>query len=458
MKKTNQTKREMKKPALNNKEVAGQIENLNESSKEEQTTDEKFEFPVWTRPEHLDESDHDNLKRFYELFIQEDYEQALCFASDFDTIVREAIPDDVWEKSGGKLRKIKDELHIEENVLDEGSNSEETPETIEEEDSMASSPELIEIKFNSEKELEQFVAINHKVLFGEKALFFKSKAEHRDEHFPDTFLIDFTQLLKPRLYLIESIPHEQNFGQCFVRMTHLFALLRNKNHHGDLCGVLQSIIESNKDIHEELLNWIPKEIALSDFLVNLIAKNPLLVLLSDGEIKGLPLLVETYVETWGQMLKTSVIRKFAFEDTESIEITPAFVEILKQGRSKPESVTYTEEDHLEELPLRIRLIYGILKKEMLSIDSSLEFNPKKHYISVRKSKNLAFFHLRRKNIDLVIMNPEEDTRKLVQSYRIKTLPASVQKFWNGACCTIVIENGDNLGEVIDLLKGVVEKS
>ena len=55
------------------------------------------------------------------------------------------------------------------------------------------------------------------------------------------------------------------------------------------------------------------------------------------------------------------------------------------------------------------------------------------------------------------MNPEENTRELIKHHRIKSLPASVQKFWNGDCCTIVVENADNLEEVIEVLKIVIEK-
>ena len=60
--------------------------------------------------------------------------------------------------------------------------------------------------------------------------------------------------------------------------------------------------------------------------------------------------------------------------------------------------------------------------------------------------------------DIVVMNPEESTRELIKHHRIKTLPASVQKFWNGECCTIVVENSDNLDVVIKLLKMVVRKA
>jgi len=55
------------------------------------------------------------------------------------------------------------------------------------------------------------------------------------------------------------------------------------------------------------------------------------------------------------------------------------------------------------------------------------------------------------------MNPEDDTRENIKHHVIKSLPVSVQKFWNGASCTIIIENSVNLDEVIDLLKKMIGK-
>ena len=80
---------------------------------------------------------------------------------------------------------------------------------------------------------------------------------------------------------------------------------------------------------------------------------------------------------------------------------PLFTDIWKTGKSKnEETVKITENDHLCELPDRIRKIYNEIKTALLEVDSSLEFNPKKHYISIRKNKNLAFLHLRRKQADI----------------------------------------------------------
>ena len=105
----------------------------------------------------------------------------------------------------------------------------------------------------------------------------------------------------------------------------------------------------------------------------------------------------------------------------------------------------------------VRSIYSEIKTALLDADDTIEFNAKKIYISVRKNKNLAFFHLRKK-ISLVVMSAEDFTRTQIKHHEIKSLPASVQKFWNGSCCTIVIENSVNLDEVINLLKKMIAKA
>ena len=166
-----------------------------------------------------------------------------------------------------------------------------------------------------------------------------------------------------------------------------------------------------------------------------------------------------YVETWGTMLRQILVKKYYCNDDTIYSVHPLFADIWKNGKQKTEeTIKVSENDHLCELPDRIRNIYRSIKTALLDVDSSVEFNPKKHYISIRKNKNLAFIHLRRKQVDIVVMNPEENTRELIKLHRIKSLPASVQKFWNGECCTIVVENSDNLGEVIELLKLVVGKA
>lgn len=443
--------KETKKILPSKKSKVVSKKNQKSDKKLKSETSKKINYPTWTKPEHLNKKDHNDLKRFYELFTQKKFDVALNFASNLDTIVRDEIPSDIWKEIGGELTtKGKEELTKTE-------KEEVNPDSPSQDDNADKKAEPVEIKFKSEKELEQLVMENSKTFFGEQALLFKDKNEVLDDLFPDKFLIDFSSNGKPKLYLIDVVLAEQKIEQYFMKITHFFALLKNWNNQVSLICKLSEIINSNNLQKNELISKMPNDFEIPEFLSKLINSNPSVIFITNGEIKDISIFIETYTETWGRMLKTFVIRKFLNEGEESNQISPAFFDILKNKKSKAEAVKCTEEDHLREMPERIRNIYNEIKSALLETDNSLEFNPKKHYISVRKNKNLAFFHLRRKNIDLVIMNPEDDTKEQIKHYRIKSLPSSVQKFWNGACCTVVIENADHLSEVIDLLKMVVKK-
>ena len=112
---------------------------------------------------------------------------------------------------------------------------------------------------------------------------------------------------------------------------------------------------------------------------------------------------------------------------------------------------------MEDVSDEIKSAYEKMKAELLKKDSTLQFNPQKYYISMRKKRNLVFFHVGKQRIQLVVMNPDKDTRKVIKHHEVKTLAESVQKFWNGKCCTIVIEGSKNLSEVIILLKKLVNQ-
>ena len=438
-------------------------ENVKKKVKTKTETKTKIEnnltYPLWTTPEHLSEKDRKDLKRFYELFISGKIISAFSFASNFDTIVREAIPLDVWKQSGGRLTR-KGEEELQEKIKEEKDvkNEKETllPSSSPDDDT-TNKTEAVEIKFNSEKELEELILANSKTLFGENTLLFNDKNEVRNERFPDKFLIDFSNSEKSRIYLIEVTLPELSFGQCFVQITHFFAILRNKKNHEELIWKLYEIINSNKELKKELQALITKDLEIPALLANLLDNRPLVLLITSGEKSELPVLVETYTDTWGKMFKSIIIKKYDSDNEATHLMIPTFANLMKNEKCKPEVVKSTEEDHLNACSETSRNIYNEIKVALLQADSSIEFNAKKIYISVRKNKNLAFFHLRKK-ISLVVMSEEDYTRTQIKHHEIKSLPASVQKFWNGACCTIVIENSNNLNEVIALLKMMIAKS
>ncbi|HBF89381.1 MAG TPA: hypothetical protein DDX39_12135 [Bacteroidales bacterium] len=64
---------------------------------------ETKKYPSWTSPHYLDNKDHEDLKKVYDLYKAGNKKEAFKLASDFDTIVRESIPAKVWQEMGGKI-------------------------------------------------------------------------------------------------------------------------------------------------------------------------------------------------------------------------------------------------------------------------------------------------------------------------------------------------------------------
>jgi len=50
------------------------------------------------------------------------------------------------------------------------------------------------------------------------------------------------------------------------------------------------------------------------------------------------------------------------------------------------------------------------------------------------------------------MKSEDKTRSEIKNHTIRSLAASVQKFWNGPSCALLVETVENLDEVKMLLR------
>jgi hypothetical protein len=57
----------------------------------------------WTEPKHLDASDWKDLKLVKRYYDEGNFKQAMNYASRLESIVREEIPSDIWQKLGGKI-------------------------------------------------------------------------------------------------------------------------------------------------------------------------------------------------------------------------------------------------------------------------------------------------------------------------------------------------------------------
>jgi predicted transport protein len=189
---------------------------------------------------------------------------------------------------------------------------------------------------------------------------------------------------------------------------------------------------------------------------------PFVLLLTDQERPELEEIMMTYASNWGKFVKPILIRKYADNNELFCTMSPTFVEIDFNNNGKivkekqDQKPKLTEADHLESSSDVIQAIYQTIKTDLLKVDASIEFNPKQYYVSMRKGKNLAFFHIKKKLISLVVMHSETETRKQIKHHEVKTLTEKVQQFWNGASCSIVIDSLEELDEVTALLKKLIQ--
>ena len=431
------------------------------------------EYPSWTTPEHLNVSEHESLKKLYDLLVEEKFDLANEMASNFDTVIKEEIPRFVWSR----LQGIPNDESSNENMVVLSEESQEPTKRVVSKATEISFPnalivkndvfepitndevmKLLERKFQSKQELEELVIKNNKSFFGQQTLVFHNK-EETGLLFPDYCLFDLSDIERPRMCLIVFALVSDDFGTIYARITHFIASLKGNHRQSELLGTLCDIIEYDYERNSEL-QLLTNDRELLYFLSETIENKPEILLIMDGRKNDVQLMQETYTDTWGRIVKPVIIKKYNNDDSTMYTISPLVTAIntVEKKKKKAEVVNFTEEDHLQAVSETVKSVYLEIKTALLNVDDSIAFNPKKYYISLRKNKNIAFFQFRKKVLSIVVCNSEEETRAIITQHEIKSLVQSVQKFWNAECCTIIIDRLENLDEVISLLQMMITKS
>jgi predicted transport protein len=180
----------------------------------------------------------------------------------------------------------------------------------------------------------------------------------------------------------------------------------------------------------------------------------------DDEKDELPEITETYTDTWGKIVKVTILKEYYGQNGKSdniLTLTPDFenienIDIVSTGTIESTKVTaYTEEFHLDGVTEPIKKLYEKIKKEITEHIPDLNFNPQRYYISLRKKRNFAFIQIRRKKILIVALQEENMIREKIKNYEIESLADGVQRFYNGPCARIVLAHDKHINEVINLL-------
>ncbi|HVA97315.1 MAG TPA: hypothetical protein VNG53_00355 [Bacteroidia bacterium] len=324
-----------------------------------------------------------------------------------------------------------------------------------------------QFQFDKEAEFEREIVLSSKLFFGTNSIYIDAKRKIETKNIgnsiPDGFLFDLTDKKNPEFYIVEvELAKHDFYNHIFPQITKFFGFYKNPKSQNDLVEKIFSFINNDNELKKEFKKYLG-EMEIYKFIKDTIERSQNILLIIDGEKKELPEIMETYSDTWGKMVKLILIKKFfnngniiytMHPDFENIE----FADIENEISNDTEDIGFNEDYHFEGVSETIRQIYSDLKLDLIKANSSLLFNPQKHYISIRKDRNIAFFIIGRKKIRLVVMQSDEETRKEITQHPVKTLTAGVQKFWNGPSCAVIIETPEHLNEVKTLLKKLVTKN
>jgi predicted transport protein len=318
---------------------------------------------------------------------------------------------------------------------------------------------FIETEFALEENFEKVVKENSKTLFGTKTIYsdLKNKVESMTlgAAVPDGFLFDFKDEENPEFYLVEvELVRHDFFKHIFPQITKFFAFFKNSTSRNNLVDKLFQLVKSNPQLEEEFKKYLgKKEIykALKDTIEN--SQNILLVL--DENKPELQEVFETYTDTWDKIVQVEILKEYTANGKTIFTMNPDFEDIGFIEPPTEEEGTqekYTENFHLEDVEKGVAAVYGKIKTQMLKLDTGIRINPQKYYISLRKNRNFAYLEFRKKKMHVIVMLPYEIGNSLIKKHKLTQLSGGIQKFYNGPCFRVTIENEENMDEIFKTLE------
>lgn len=318
-----------------------------------------------------------------------------------------------------------------------------------------------EYEYLKEEEFESDVIKNAETFFGRKTIYIdtkkKIKSKSLGNSIPDGFLLDLSDEENPEFYIVEAELYKHDFySHIFPQLTKFFAFYKNMESRNELVSKIYTIINEDPDLTSKLKRHVRKT-ELYKYVKDMIENSQNILLIIDGEKKELPEIINTYTDTWGKMVKVQVIKKYTAIEEELFTMEPEFEAIEFSIEKSVDEVDkqdldISEDYHLENKPEHIKQLFAVFKSEVKKINEQIRLNPQKYYISVINDKNVVFIQIRKKKIRFIVMKPEADIKSAIKLSTVKALSQSVQRFYNGDCAAIDIENTDSIPELLNLIR------
>lgn len=324
-----------------------------------------------------------------------------------------------------------------------------------------------EYAYNQEKDFEDVVRKNTKLIFGSSTIYIDLKTRIETISLggsvPDGLLFDLKNIDSPEFYLVEiELAKHDFYKHIFPQMTRFFAFYRNSKAQNELIEKVFALTQGDKELEKEFKQFL-KGKEIFKFIKDTIENSQNILLVIDEMKPELPEMIDTYTE-WSKMVKIVVLKEYRCGDDKILFLTPDFESValgeisgIKAEEEVAGKIPRTEEYHLEGVDPQVKEVYQTIKSRLLEFKPSLKFNPQKYYISIIDKKNFAYIYIRRKKMNITVVLPESVIRNAIKHHKVESESAGVQKFYGGECATITIEDKSNLDEIIDVLKRPVTK-
>ena len=322
-------------------------------------------------------------------------------------------------------------------------------------------------KYKYESEFEDMIFKNSKVFFGEDTILIQTKTKvsggSLGNTIPDGFLFDFSDMNDIKFFLIEvELSNHSFYSHIFPQITKFFSFLRTSAPNQiELVDEMYRIISNNENLLMRFKEKIKNE-DLYKVLKDTIESSQDILILIDEVLPEFRAIQETYTDTWDKYVKILKVEEYVNDKDSIYSITPDFKVLSEteavfiQDENFIGTKKYTEEFHMEGKTEVVKKTYQKIRDSL----PEFTFNYQRYYISIRNSKNFAYLRCKKKFIRLMIMLPEDEVKKIITNYELKTPKISVQTFYNGPCTDILIKNLDHINEVCQALRvasGKMEK-
>ncbi|MFC1505725.1 DUF5655 domain-containing protein [Thermoproteota archaeon] len=319
-----------------------------------------------------------------------------------------------------------------------------------------------ENEFNKEEDLEKIVVEKAKLFFGTQTLYLniKNKIDTRTigSSIPDGVLFDFRDKENPVFYLVELELRKHDFYKhIFPQITRFFAFFKNSASRNLLIEKLFEFMTSNQSIEKEFKELSGKS-EVYKAIKDILEESQKILIVIDDHKPEIEEVLSTYTDTWDKMVQVAVLKQYQCNNEIVYTLTPEFedLDLVEPPDEDSIRVKYTESFHTQDVDDEIVSIYNKIKEAILKIDSEIQINPYKQYITLRKDLNFAFIQFGKKKLHLIIKMPFEIGSPLIRQNKIKKLTKGIQSFYNGPSFQITLEDDSNLDEALTVLEKAYE--